>query len=61
MPHGEIIRRATILLHSSNAEYGAGLQQHFKRGTLRDMVAKMDFFRRVELATVDDFRKVRKT
>ena len=56
-----------FLLHSSNAEYGAGFQQHFRMGTLCETLAKTDFFclffeyRRAEHATVDDNRKVRKT
>ena len=66
MSHGEIIRRATILLHSSNAEYGAGLQSHFKKAHFATSSRRQAFFAffRISLrriARVDDFRKVRKT
>ena len=44
MSHGEIIRRATILLHSSNAEYGAGFQLHFEEVQPSRLSAKTNFF-----------------
>jgi hypothetical protein len=40
----EHIRRAKVLLHSSNAKQGAGFQQHSKMGSLRDWIAEVDIF-----------------
>jgi len=38
------ISNGSVLLHSSSAQHGAGFQQHYKKGTLREWTAKTDFF-----------------